>query len=102
MTDDEVAARVAAEIAAHDAPVAGRTGAMRWTPQRLRAEFAALARALVPPEQAAFVLRDEAILISSGEPEVREYWVVAFEVSIVSINVPSQRTWIEPAPDDFR
>ncbi|HMV32653.1 MAG: hypothetical protein U0104_08365 [Gemmatimonadales bacterium] len=79
MTDDEVAARVVAEIAAHDDPVAARTLGMRWTPQRVRAELAALRRALVPPEQTAFELRDESILITSGEPEVREYWIVAQE-----------------------
>lgn len=79
MTDDEVAARVVAEIAAHDDPAAARTLGMRWTPQRVRAELAALRRALVPPEQTAFELRDDSILITSGEPEVREYWVVAQE-----------------------
>ncbi|MBK7715265.1 MAG: hypothetical protein IPI38_07560 [Gemmatimonadetes bacterium] len=74
-----MAAVVAADLAAHDDPAASRSLGMRWSPQRARAELAALRRALVPPEQAEFELRDASILITSGEPEVREYWVVAQE-----------------------
>ena len=79
LTDDEVAARVAADIAASEDPADVRARGLRWSPQRIRAELAALRRALVPPEQVPFEVRDEAILITAGAPDVRDYWVVAQE-----------------------
>lgn len=79
LTDDEVAARVAADIAAREDPADVRARGLRWSPQRIRAELAALRRALVPPEQVPFEVRDEAILITAGAPDVRDYWVVAQE-----------------------
>jgi hypothetical protein len=45
--------------------------------ERVKAELAALSRALVPPVLGRFAVRDEGVQLTTPEPELATYWVVA-------------------------
>jgi hypothetical protein len=53
-----------------------RLGTFR-TAERVRAELAALARALVPPVPGRFAVRDAGAQLTTPEPELATYWLVA-------------------------
>jgi hypothetical protein len=45
--------------------------------ERVRAELAALLRALVPPVRGRFAVRDAGIQLTTPDPELATYWVIA-------------------------
>jgi hypothetical protein len=45
--------------------------------ERVRAELAALSRALIPPVLGRFAVRDEGAQLTTPEPDLKTYWVVA-------------------------
>jgi hypothetical protein len=73
---DAVVQRVERDIAGYRQGRAARGGTARST-ERVRAELAALSRALVPPVPARFAVRDEGPQLTTPEPETATYWVVA-------------------------
>ena len=73
---EAVVDRVEREIAEYQAKRAARLGPGR-SPDRIRAELAALARALVPPVLGKFAVRDEGFQLTTPEPELTTYWLVA-------------------------
>lgn len=76
MEPEAVIERVEREIANYQStrPVQLRAGR---SADRIRAELAALSRALVPPVPGKFAVRDEGIQLTTPEPELITYWVVA-------------------------
>jgi hypothetical protein len=73
---EAVVERVEREIATYQSQRPARPGTRR-SADRIRAELAALSRALVPPVLGKFAVRDEGIQLTSPEPELTTYWVVA-------------------------
>ena len=76
MEPEAVVHRVEREIAEYQARRAARLGAGR-SADRIRAELAALSRALVPPALGKFAVRDEGFQLTTPEPELSTYWLVA-------------------------
>jgi hypothetical protein len=74
---EEIVARVEQEVRDYQyRPAPGARG-RSWTPDRVRAELAALERALNPPKRAKFEVRDGAEQLTDPEPEIALYWLVA-------------------------
>jgi hypothetical protein len=71
-----VVQRVEREIADYQSHRPARLGPAR-SAQRVRAELAALSRALVPPAPREFAVRDAGPQLTTPEPELITYWVVA-------------------------
>lgn len=77
MEPEAVVERVEREIADYQSERRpARLGTVR-TAERVRAELAALARALVPPAPGQFAVRDAGVQLTTPEPELATYWVVA-------------------------
>jgi hypothetical protein len=77
MEPEGVVERVEREIADYQSQKeVGRLGSAR-SAERVRAELAALSRALIPPVLGRFAVRDEALQLTTPEPEQATYWVVA-------------------------
>lgn len=76
MEPETVVERVEREIVDYQSqrPVRLRTGR---SADRIRAELAALSRALVPPVRGKFAVRDEGSQLTTPDPELTTYWVVA-------------------------
>jgi hypothetical protein len=73
---EAVVERVERDIADHQARRPGRLGTVR-SAERVRAELAALSRALIPPVPGHFAVRDAGPQLTTPEPELATYWVVA-------------------------
>jgi hypothetical protein len=74
---DAVVQRVQQEIADYQAPGrVTRLGRSR-SAERVRAELAALSRALIPPVPGRFAVRDEGVQLTTPDPELTTYWVIA-------------------------
>jgi hypothetical protein len=73
---EAVVQRVEREIANYQSQRPARLGGGR-SADRIRAELAALSRALVPPVRGKFAVRDEGVQLTTPEPELTTYWVVA-------------------------
>jgi len=73
---EAVVERVEREIADYQSqrPVRPRAGR---SADRVRAELAALSRALIPPVRGRFAVPDEGVQLTTPEPELTTYWVVA-------------------------
>jgi hypothetical protein len=74
---DVVVQRVQREIADYQA--AGRVARLGTarSAERIRAELAALSRALIPPIRGRFAVRDEGVQLTTPDPERTTYWVIA-------------------------
>jgi hypothetical protein len=72
---EAVVERVEREIADYQQRPA-RLGTSRSV-ERVRAELAALSRALIPPVPGKFAVRDTGSQLTTPEPELATYWVVA-------------------------
>jgi hypothetical protein len=73
---EAVVERVERDIAGHQRRSPSRVGTAR-SAERVRAELAALSRALVPPVPGRFAVRDAGTQLTTPEPELATYWVVA-------------------------
>jgi hypothetical protein len=74
---EAVVQRVEREIADYQSQRRpARIGSSR-SAERVRAELAALSRALVPPVRGKFAVRDEGVQLTTPEPELITFWVVA-------------------------
>jgi hypothetical protein len=73
---EAIVQRVEREIANYQSQPPARLAAGR-SADRIRAELAALSRALVPPVRGKFAVRDEGAQLTTPEPELTTYWVVA-------------------------
>lgn len=77
MEPEAVVQRVEREIADYQSQRRpARIGTSR-SAERVRAELAALSRALVLPARGKFAVRDEGVQLTTPEPEVITFWVVA-------------------------
>jgi hypothetical protein len=72
---ESVVERVEREISDYHRRPA-RLGTAR-SAERVRAELAALARALIPPLPGKFAVRDSGSQLTTPDPELATYWVVA-------------------------
>lgn len=76
MEPEGVVRRVEREIAGYQSQPPARTGLGR-SAERVRAELAALSRALIPPVRGRFAVRDEGVQLTTPEPTLITYWVIA-------------------------
>jgi hypothetical protein len=74
---EAVVGRVEREIAGYQSQRRATLVGTSRSAGRVRAELAALFRALVPPVRGKFAVRDEGVQLTTPEPELMTYWVVA-------------------------
>jgi hypothetical protein len=74
---EAVVGRVEREIAGYQSERRATLVGTTRSAGRVRAELAALFRALVPPVRGKFAVRDEGVQLTTPEPELMTYWVVA-------------------------
>lgn len=77
MEPEAVVRRVEREIAEYQSQRRPALVGTPRSPERVRAELAALSRALVPPVRGRFAVRDEGVHLTTPEPELASYWVIA-------------------------
>lgn len=75
MDPETVIVRVERDIADYQGRGTGRSTGR--SAERVRAELAALSRALIPPVPGRFAVRDAGPQLTTPEPELATYWVVA-------------------------
>jgi hypothetical protein len=74
---EAVVQRVEREIADYQSHRRSTPAGTSRSAERVRAELAALSRALIPPVRGQFAVRDEGVQLTTPDPERIIYWVVA-------------------------